>query len=97
MFTSPSSLPAPLRTRTLEDAGWREQLGRMALISGGSLCVAVGFVFFLFPPIPLGTPLLAIGLAMLMRSSTTFKRWVLVRTRRRPRIHRFLRKVAGRP
>jgi len=96
MISPPPSLLPTSRTKPAGGGPWQDQMRRMWMASGGGLCVVVGFVFFLFPPIPIGTPLLALGFALLMRSSDPFKRWILVRTRRLPRLHRFLRKVAGR-
>lgn len=56
----------------------------------GILSLAVGFVFFLIPPIPLGMPLFAIGCTLMMKSSSAFQAWALKRTVRLPKIHAFV-------
>ena len=73
----------------LRDRRWTQNLGHtnyfvlavLVLIAGG----------LLFPlPIPLGLPLIALGLALMLRSYPAVRRWVRQRASRWPLIQRAL-------
>jgi hypothetical protein len=64
-------------------------------ILAGALLVIAGLIL-LWTPIPLGLPLLLIGLPVLMRFSPNARRWILRLTRRHPGLSRRIRRLAGR-
>jgi len=71
-----------------------QSLQRIGMASAGSVCLVAGLLLYPFP-IPLGLPLLILGLTLWMRTSRNLKFWILQRTRGYPRIRRFLHKLSG--
>jgi hypothetical protein len=64
-------------------------LMKWLLLAFGSITVFSGLLMLLLP-IPLGIPLLLVGVPLLMRYSTRARGWILRMARRSPKLHRLL-------
>jgi hypothetical protein len=66
------------------------------LLALGGITVFSGLLMLLLP-IPLGVPLLAIGIPLLMRYSSRLRKTILHFAERFPRLHRLLVQIPERP
>jgi uncharacterized membrane protein YbaN (DUF454 family) len=62
----------------------------------GSITVFIGLLMLLLP-IPLGLPLLVVGVPLVMRYSTRMRDWILNITERFPGIHDTLSRIPQAP
>jgi len=63
---------------------------RWLLISFGGICTLSGMITF-WLPIPIGLPLMLLGVPILIRSSPRSRKWILRLLRRYPWLHKKLR------
>lgn len=58
----------------------------------GACCVVLGLLV-LWLPIPLGIPLLLVGIPLLMRYSPNARRWILCLAERHPPLRKWLQRL----
>lgn len=71
--------------------GWG-RIRKWALITGGTLCVILGIVTF-WLPIPIGVPLILIGLPVLLRTSPHARRLIMHLASKWPAFATIIRKL----
>jgi hypothetical protein len=65
---------------------------KWVFLAVGGITVFSGLMLLLLP-IPLGIPLLAVGVPILMRYSTRMRDLILSKARRFPKLHEFLSRI----